>query len=167
MITAQAAACFLTGFFGRHTFYRQAEVTGTVRSSVILEIDASAGRRVCKVGRRNLDIDRNLVVKAEKCVDIGCRDFSRGNGSDDRSRSRNSVAAGKEVKLHGGSNDLLERILADPIFGLTRAELNKLVNPHAFTGMAVHQTETFLREQVAPVLNKYTALLGCDASVNV
>ena len=80
---------------------------------------------------------------------------------------QHSVAAGKEVKLHGGSNDLLERILADPIFGLTRAELNKLVNPHAFTGMAVHQTETFLREQVAPVLNKYTALLGCDASVNV
>ena len=80
---------------------------------------------------------------------------------------QHSVAAGKEVKLHGGSNDLLERILADPIFGLRRAELNKLVDPHAFTGMAVHQTETFLREQVAPVLNKYTTLLGCDASVNV
>ena len=80
---------------------------------------------------------------------------------------QHSVAAGKEVKLHGGSNDLLARILADPIFGLTRDELDKLVDPHAFTGMAVHQTETFLREQVAPVLNKYTALLGCDASVNV
>ena len=80
---------------------------------------------------------------------------------------QHSVAAGKEIKLNGGRNDLLERILADPIFGLTRAELNKLVDPHAFTGMAVHQTETFLREQVAPVLNKYTALLGCDASVNV
>ena len=80
---------------------------------------------------------------------------------------QHSVAAGKEVKLNGGSNDLLERILADPIFGLTRDELDKLVDPHAFTGMAVHQTETFLREQVAPVLNKYTTLLGCDASVNV
>ena len=80
---------------------------------------------------------------------------------------QHSVAAGKEVKLNGGSNDLLERILADPIFGLTRDELDKLVDPHAFTGMAVHQTETFLREQVAPVLNKYTTLLGCEASVNV
>ena len=80
---------------------------------------------------------------------------------------QHSVTAGKEVKLNGGSNDLLERILADPIFGLTRAELQKLVDPHAFTGMAVHQTETFLREQVTPVLNKYTTLLGCDASVNV
>ena len=80
---------------------------------------------------------------------------------------QHSVAAGKEVKLNGGSNDLLERILADPIFGLTRAELQKLVDPHAFTGMAVHQTETFLREQVTPVLNKYTTLLGCEASVNV
>lgn len=80
---------------------------------------------------------------------------------------QHSVAAGKAVKLGGGSNDLLERILADPIFGLTRDELDKLVDPHAFTGMAVHQTETFLREQVAPVLNKYTTLLGCEASVNV
>ena len=80
---------------------------------------------------------------------------------------QHSVAAGKEVKLNGGSNDLLERILADPTFGLTRDELDKLVDPHAFTGMAVHQTETFLREQVAPVLNKYTTLLGCEASVNV
>ena len=80
---------------------------------------------------------------------------------------QHSVAAGKAVKLNGGSNDLLARILADPIFGLTRAELDKLVDPHAFTGMAVHQTETFLREQVTPVLNKYTTLLGCDASVNV
>ena len=80
---------------------------------------------------------------------------------------QHSVAAGKAVKLGGGRNDLLERILADPIFGLTRAELQKLVDPHAFTGMAVHQTETFLREQVTPVLNKYTTLLGCDASVNV
>ena len=62
---------------------------------------------------------------------------------------------------------LLERILNDPIFGLTLAELQKLVDPHAFTGMAVHQTETFLREQVTPVLNKYTTLLGCDASINV
>ena len=101
-------------------------------------------------------------------------DRSRVTGIEERSGrgvvatvDGHSVAAGKEVKLHGGSNDLLERILADPIFGLTRAELNKLVDPHAFTGMAVHQTETFLREQVAPVLNKYTALLGCDASVNV
>ena len=33
--------------------------------------------------------------------------------------------------------------------------------------MAVHQTETFLREQLAPVLNEYTTLLGCEASVNV
>ena len=80
---------------------------------------------------------------------------------------RHSVAAGKAVKLGGGSNDLLARILADPIFGLTRDELDELVDPHAFTGMAVHQTETFLREQVAPVLNKYTTLLGCEASVNV
>lgn len=80
---------------------------------------------------------------------------------------QHSVAAGKAVKLNGGSNDLLARILADPTFGLTRDELDKLVDPHAFTGMAVHQTETFLREQVTPVLNKYTTLLGCEASVNV
>ncbi|MCI6359856.1 MAG: adenylosuccinate lyase [Clostridiales bacterium] len=80
---------------------------------------------------------------------------------------QHSVAAAKQVKLSGATNDLLDRILADPVFGLTAEELAPLVDPAKFTGMAVSQTDTFLRTQAAPVLEKYRDLLGCEASVSV
>ena len=80
---------------------------------------------------------------------------------------QHSVAAAKQVKLSGAKNDLLDRILADPVFGLTAEELAPLVDPAKFTGMAVSQTDTFLCTQAAPVLEKYRDLLGCEASVSV
>jgi len=65
---------------------------------------------------------------------------------------RHSVEAGSLVKLEGGKNDLLERILNDPAFGLTEAELRALIDPAKFIGCAPEQTESFLRDHVAPVL---------------
>lgn len=80
---------------------------------------------------------------------------------------QHSVAAAKQVKLNGAKNDLLDRILADPVFGVTVEEIAPLIDPAKFTGMAVSQTETFLRTQAAPVLAQYQDLLGCEASVTV
>lgn len=80
---------------------------------------------------------------------------------------QHSVAAAKQVKLNGAKNDLLDRILADPVFGITAEEIAPLIDPAKFTGMAVSQTETFLRTQAAPVLAQYQDLLGCEASVTV
>lgn len=80
---------------------------------------------------------------------------------------QHSVAAAKQVKLNGAENDLLNRILADPVFGVTAEEIAPLIDPAKFTGMAVSQTETFLRTQAAPVLARYQDLLGCEASVTV
>ena len=80
---------------------------------------------------------------------------------------QHSVAAAKEVKLNGKPNDLFDRILADPVFGLTREELEAVSDPMKFTGMALQQTETFLREQVQPVLEQYADCLGQEAVVSV
>lgn len=80
---------------------------------------------------------------------------------------QHSVAAAKQVKLCGAKNDLLDRILSDPVFGVTAEEIAPLIDPAKFTGMAVSQTETFLRTQAAPVLENYQNLLGCEASVTV
>lgn len=80
---------------------------------------------------------------------------------------QHSVAAAKQVKLNGAKNDLLDRILADPVFGVTAEEIAPLIDPAKFTGMAVSQTETFLHTQAAPVLAQYQDLLGCEASVTV
>ena len=78
-----------------------------------------------------------------------------------------SVAVAKEIKLNGGENDLLDRILADARFGLTKDDLNRLLNVRNFIGMAPEQTESFLNEELAPVLKANQAFCGSSVSINV
>ncbi len=66
-----------------------------------------------------------------------------------------SHAAAAKVKLEGGQNDLIERIAADDRFPLTRAEIEKMLDPAAFTGRAASQVTAFLRDVVQPVLARY------------
>ncbi len=80
---------------------------------------------------------------------------------------QHSVAAAREVKEFGRPNDLIERILGDERFGLTRDELDGLLVYENFIGIAPIQTEDFLREHVAPILELNRELLGNDTSVNV
>ncbi|MBE6754006.1 MAG: adenylosuccinate lyase [Ruminococcaceae bacterium] len=80
---------------------------------------------------------------------------------------RHAVAAAEQVKLYGRSNDLLDRILADDSFGLTREELDALLDPTAFTGLAKQQVELFLSEEVQPVLDANAAFIGADVTITV
>ena len=80
---------------------------------------------------------------------------------------QHSVAAGINIKQNGADHDLDARILADPSFGLDRAELDKIVAEGRITGLAEKQTVDFLNGYVKPVLDKYADLLGAAASVNV
>ena len=78
-----------------------------------------------------------------------------------------SVAVTKEIKLHGSPNDLLDRILADERFHLTRAELDELLHVRNFIGCAPEQTDAFLAECVQPVLDANRELLGLDVDIRV
>ncbi len=78
-----------------------------------------------------------------------------------------SVACAKQIKLYGAKNDLLDRILADPRFGLTAEEMAELTKSENFTGCASMQTEEFLRNDVKPVLDKYSSLLGAKVTITV
>ena len=78
-----------------------------------------------------------------------------------------SVAVTKEIKLHGSPNDLLDRILADERFHLTRAELDELLHVRNFLGCAPEQTDAFLAECVQPVLDANRELLGLDVDIRV
>ena len=80
---------------------------------------------------------------------------------------QHSVAAGLNIKQNGADNDLFDRILGDPVFGLDRAELDKIIAEGRITGLAEKQTADFLREYVKPVLDANKELLGGDATVNV
>ena len=51
--------------------------------------------------------------------------------------------------------------------GLTRAELEALLDPAAFTGMAGRQCECFLKEEVRPLLAANRELLNVSAKVEV
>lgn len=80
---------------------------------------------------------------------------------------QHSVKAAEQVKLFGKPNDLLERVMADPAFGLAPEELEKLTDPSTFTGMSSMQTEKYLSDTVYPLLDKYNSVLGVTAEVNV
>ncbi len=80
---------------------------------------------------------------------------------------QHSQAAAAKVKLEGGENDLLDRLLADPAFHLTEEDLEKVLDVRKFVGLAPEQTERFLAEQVAPVLERYADDLGIAADTKV
>jgi adenylosuccinate lyase len=68
---------------------------------------------------------------------------------------RNSMEAAANVKMNGERNDLLDRIAADPAFGLDLASLNGLLDPSLYIGRAPAQVEEFLNDDVYPILKKY------------
>ena len=78
-----------------------------------------------------------------------------------------SMEAGKVVKVEGGKNDLLERIAADPAFGMTLPELESVMEPKNFIGRAPSQTQEFVDQYVKPVLEEKKDLLGLDVEINV
>ena len=78
-----------------------------------------------------------------------------------------SMAAGRVVKEEGKENDLLDRIAADPAFGMTRDQLEGIMKPENFVGRAPEQTEEFLRDYVKPLLDDNRQLLGMKAEINV
>lgn len=79
-----------------------------------------------------------------------------------------ALAAGQRVKGEGKDNDLLERIAADPAFGLSRQEVFRHLDPAAYIGCCPQQVERFLDQQVRSVLDRYPdALQGTGAEITV
>ena len=70
-----------------------------------------------------------------------------------------SLEAGHTVKDLGQPNDLLDRITAEPTFGLSREELETRMDPAAYIGRCPQQVEEFLKNDVQPVLKKYASAL--------
>ena len=78
-----------------------------------------------------------------------------------------SMEAGKNVKVEGKDNNLLELIAADPAFNLTLEDLQKAMEPSRYTGRAKEQTEVFIANVVQPVLDAHKDLLGVKVEINV
>lgn len=78
-----------------------------------------------------------------------------------------SMEAGKQVKVEGKSNDLIERILEDDYFKIDKKRLLEIMDPKNFIGAAPMQTEEFIKEEVEPIIEKNKNLLGIEAELKV
>ena len=79
---------------------------------------------------------------------------------------KHSIMAAEQVKLYGNENDLIERIRKDDTLGLTAMELEILLDPAKFTGMAKYQCEKFVNGPGKPLLNQ-DLRVEFEAQVNV
>ena len=78
-----------------------------------------------------------------------------------------SMEAGKNVKVEGKENNLLELIAADPAFNMSLEDLQKTMEPSRYVGRSKEQVESFLDKVIRPVLKENEELLGVKAEINV
>lgn len=78
-----------------------------------------------------------------------------------------SQAAAKRVKDEGADNDLLDRLAGDPEIGMSRAEIDAVLDVRAFVGRAPEQVDEFLAAAVDPLLERHRDRLGRSAEVRV
>ncbi len=78
-----------------------------------------------------------------------------------------SMAAGRVVKEEGKPNDLLDRILADDKFGLTKEAIEDIMDPNKYVGRSIQQTEEFFAEYINPILESNKNSLGIQADIQV
>lgn len=78
---------------------------------------------------------------------------------------RHSLAAAEQVKTHGKSNDLIERLAGDDVFA--KVSLGAVLKPSLFIGRAPQQVDRFVAEVVAPIRKRYAAELGKGGELKV
>ncbi len=78
-----------------------------------------------------------------------------------------SMEAGRNVKVEGKENNLLELIAADPAFNMTLEDLQKTMEPSRYVGRSKEQVEAFLKNVIWPILEENKDLLGVKAEINV
>jgi adenylosuccinate lyase len=78
-----------------------------------------------------------------------------------------SMEAGKNVKVEGGENNLIELIKQDELFAPIWSQLDDILDPKNFVGRAPQQTVEFIESEIDPILSKHASLLGEQGEVRV
>ena len=78
-----------------------------------------------------------------------------------------SMEAGKNVKVNGKDNNLLELIAVDDKFPMGIEELKNAMEPSKYVGRSASQVTEFIAEVVQPVLDANKDILGIKAEINV
>ena len=91
-----------------------------------------------------------------------------GNRQELHERLRqHAIAAGKQVKEEGLPNDMVDRIAADPAFGLTKEEIVAGLVPENFVGRAPQQVEEFIANVLQPIFDANPDAVEQHASLSV
>ena len=91
-----------------------------------------------------------------------------GNRQELHERLRqHAIAAGKQVKEEGLPNDMVDRIAADPAFGLTREEIVAGLVPENFVGRAPQQVEEFIAHILKPIFDANPDAVEQHANLSV
>jgi adenylosuccinate lyase len=78
-----------------------------------------------------------------------------------------SMEAGKNVKVEGGENNLIELIKKDEMFKPVWDKLDQILDAKQFIGRAPSQTLEFIENEIDPILQKHKALLGEKGEIKV
>jgi adenylosuccinate lyase len=78
-----------------------------------------------------------------------------------------SMAAAQRVKGEGLNNDLIERLIDDGSFGLTKEEILGVIDPIKFVGRSPSQVTEFIDEYVDPIINDNKEALKIKSHITV
>ncbi|NFN17169.1 adenylosuccinate lyase [Clostridium botulinum] len=78
-----------------------------------------------------------------------------------------SMAAAQRVKGEGLDNDLIERIISDDSFGLTKEEILSIIDAKKFVGRAPSQVVEFIDEYVNPIIESNEKSLKIKSEITV
>jgi adenylosuccinate lyase len=112
-----------------------------------------------KVIAKHLDEELPFMA-TEEILMAGVR--AGGDRQDLHERIRvHSQEAGRQVKEHGLSNDLMERLKTDPAFA--SVDLTDTLDARRFVGRAPEQVDRFLEDVIKPIRRRYSHELGASA----
>jgi len=78
---------------------------------------------------------------------------------------QHSIEAARALKDGAPRNDMLDRLSADPSFGVSVADMESALDPHRFVGRAPQQVEEFLADVVEPLLAGHTEVASDEIRV--
>ena len=77
-----------------------------------------------------------------------------------------SMEAGKQVKIYGKNNDLIQRLKGDPAFAEVISSVDGLLDPKKYVGRAPEQVSEYVRS-LRPIFNKYKDQLHMENTIKV
>lgn len=109
--------------------------------------------------RRLLNEELPLMASEAIIADLAKRGYDRQKVH--KIMEKHSRAAGLAIKRRGIDNGLFDRLGRDPKFPMSKRKLGAyLKNPMRFAGAASIQTEEFLKNEVAPIIEERRELIG-------